>query len=103
MKISIKSMIASIVFTAFIIVSANSFSYDAYYDGTNRASEGDIIVDLLVARPLGLVGSVVGIAAHGVGLLFSVPGENFDETAEILVEEPLNYTFNRPLGHFEDY
>ena len=102
MKISIKATLLSIVFSALIVISSNSFSYDSYYDGT-RPTDGEITVDLLIARPLGAVGSVLGLAVHGVGLLFSVPGENFAETGEILVEEPLNYTFNRPLGHFEDY
>lgn len=99
MKTSIKAIIAGILFTALITVSSNSFSYDSYYDGT-APSEDDITIDLLLARPLG---SVLGLAAQGVGLLFSVPGENFGETGEILVENPLNYAFNRPLGHFEEY
>lgn len=103
MKTSIKSIITGLIFSTFILVSANSFSYDSYYDGTGQATDGEMMVDLFIARPLGLVGSVLGIATHGVGLLFSVPGENFSETGEVLVEAPLNYTFNRPLGHFEDY
>ena len=98
-----KTLIKAVLFSALIFASANSFSYDSYYEGTGQASDGEILVDLFIARPLGLVGSAVGIVTHGVGLLFSVPGENFGETAEILVEAPLNYTFNRPLGHFEDY
>ncbi len=70
---------------------------------TGQVTDGEMMVDLFLARPLGLVGSVLGLAFHGVGLLFSVPGEKFSETGEVLVEEPLNYTFNRPLSHFEDY
>ncbi|MCK5664862.1 MAG: hypothetical protein KAI17_15330 [Thiotrichaceae bacterium] len=106
-----KTSIKAVGFTALLIFSANSFSYDSYYesgndsyyDGAMQPSDGAILVDLFLARPLGLIGSVVGIATQGVGLLFSVPGENFGETAEVLVEDPLNYTFNRPLGHFEEY
>jgi len=98
-----KTSITGLIFSTFILVSANSFSYDSYYDGTGQATDGEMLVDLFLARPLGLVGSVLGLATHGVGLLFSVPGENFSESAEVLVEAPLNYTFNRPLGHFEDY
>jgi len=101
MKISIKAAIAGFLFTALLLISSNSFSNDYYYEG-DVASEGDIIVDLVLARPLGFVGSGLGLVFQGVGLLFSVPGENFGETGEVLVEAPLNYTFNRPLGHFEE-
>jgi len=87
---------------ALLLASSSSFAADDYYEGGVGASDGDMIVDLLIARPLGLVGSIAGIGAHTFGLLFSVPGENFSETGETLVEAPLNYTFNRPLGHFEE-
>ncbi len=96
-----KTTIHAILFALLISMSSVSFAEYSYYDD-EEITEGDVVVDLFLARPLGLVGSVVGLTMHGVGLLFSVPGENFDETAEILVEDPLNYTFNRPLGHFED-
>lgn len=96
-----KTTIHSMLFALLITMSSASFAEYGYYED-DTITEGDIAVDLFLARPLGLVGSAVGLAMHGVGLLFSVPGENYSETAEILVEEPLNYTFNRPLGRFED-
>lgn len=95
-----KTIINAILFSMLMAMASSSFARD-YYDETDRVREGDIMVEVL-ARPLGLVGVAVGGILHGVGLLFSVPGENFSETAEVLVEEPLNYTFNRPLGRFED-
>ena len=95
-----KTITNAILFSILIAMASSSFAAD-YYDEDTRVREGDIIVEVL-ARPLGLVGVAVGGILHGVGLLFSVPGENFSETAEVLVEEPLNYTFNRPLGRFEE-
>jgi len=95
-----KTLLGTILFALLISMTSVSFAEYGYYDD-GEASDGEVIVDLLLARPLGVVGSVVGVTLQVVGLLFSVPGENFGETAEILVEEPLNYTFNRPLGHFE--
>ena len=94
-----KTLLSTLLFALLISMSSVSFAEYGYYD--DEIDDQDIIVDLLLARPLGIVGSVAGLAVHGVGLLFSVPGENYAETAEILVEDPLNYTFNRPLGHFE--
>ena len=96
-----KTTISAVLFALLISMTSVSFAEYSYYDD-EAVTDGEVIADLLLARPLGAVGSVVGILVHGVGLLFSVPGENFSETAEVLVEEPLNYTFNRPLGRFEN-
>jgi len=96
-----KTLINAILFGILISMASSSFARDSYYGEDDQVKEGDVIVDLFLARPLGLIGTAIGGITHGVGLLFSVPGENFSETAEVMVEEPLNYTLNRPLGRFE--
>ena len=95
-----KTTISAVLFALLISMTSVSFAQYGYYTD-EEIDDQDIIVDLLLVRPLAIVGSVAGLAVHGVGLLFSVPGENFSETGELLVEDSLNYTFNRPLGHFE--
>ena len=96
-----KTIFNTILFSVLISMASSSFARDNW-DSNEQLDDGEVIVDLLLARPLGLVGSVAGLAIHGVGLLFSVPGENFSEVAEVMVEDPLHYTFNRPLGRFDD-
>ena len=103
MKTTIKTAASAVLFSLLISMASSSFAEDYYYGDDDQVREGDIIVDLFVARPLGLVGSALGLVTHGIGLLFSVPGENFSETAEVLVEDPLRYTFNRPLGRFDEH
>jgi len=95
-----KKLLHTALFTLLISMSSVSFAEYSKYDN-GQVTDGEVIVDLLLARPLGLVGSAIGLALQGVGLVFSVPGGNFGETGEVLVEDPLNYTFNRPLGRFE--
>ena len=95
-----KTLIITSLFAFLMVVASTSFAEQRRY--SEELDEGDILVDLAVARPLGVVGSALGLALHGIGLLFSVPGENFGDVGEVLVEKPLNYTFNRPLGRFED-
>ncbi|MCP3848675.1 MAG: hypothetical protein GY694_00350 [Gammaproteobacteria bacterium] len=95
-----KTIINAVFFALLLSIAPASFA--EYIDNAETLDDQEVIVDLLMARPLGALGSAAGIVVQGFGLLFSVPGENFGETGEILVEDPLNYTFNRPLGRFEE-
>jgi hypothetical protein len=61
----------------------------------------DMLVDALVMRPLGLVGTVLGAAVTVVTLPFTLPTGSADEAAQYMIVEPAEYTFNRPLGDFD--
>ncbi len=54
--------------------------------------------DLVVARPIGLVATVLGSAAFVVSLPFSLAGGNVGQAAETLVVGPAKTTFVRCLG-----
>jgi hypothetical protein len=58
-------------------------------------------MDLVLARPGGLVATVAGAAIFVVSLPFSALGGNVDEAFASLVATPATYTFRRPLGDFE--
>ncbi len=72
-----------------------------YVVGEDRNAPA-MIFDLVLLRPLGLVGFAVGTAFFVVSLPFSLLGGNTGEAAQKLVVEPAKYTFTRPLGA-EDY
>ena len=84
------------------ITPATSFAED------DSASIGAKVFDVAVLRTLGSVRLVVGMAALAVtGVLYTLrlpfdrdPGA-YREAAEILVIEPGNFVFRRPLG--EDF
>jgi len=61
-----------------------------------------MMVDIVAVRPLGLVATVFGAAVFLVASPFSAMGGNTRETWDSLVAEPARFTFQRPLGHFED-
>ncbi|MCC4115485.1 hypothetical protein LLG90_09000 [Aromatoleum toluclasticum] len=61
---------------------------------------GDMTADLLLVRPLGLVGTVIGAAVFVVALPFTLPTGSAGDAAHELVGKPFEYTFNRPLGDF---
>lgn len=61
-------------------------------------STGAMMADLVVARPVGLVITVLGTATFLVGLPFIMAGGNLVESGEKLVVAPAQETFNRCLG-----
>lgn len=64
----------------------------------DRPTFGDMFVDGLVVRPLGLCATVLGSVTWLVTLPFSALGGNLDEAGEKLVADPARFTFTRPLG-----
>jgi len=58
-------------------------------------------VDVVMARPVGVAATVTGFALFLVSSPFSLLGGNAGESWDNLVAAPANYTFKRPLGHFE--
>ncbi len=58
----------------------------------------EMMTDVAIARPLGLVMTVVGTAAFVVTLPFSAAGGNMKEAADTLVIGPAKETFVRCLG-----
>jgi hypothetical protein len=62
---------------------------------------GLMTADIAVARPVGAVATVAGLAIFVVSAPFSVLGGNSKEAWNSLVVSPAEYTFKRPLGHFD--
>jgi len=60
-----------------------------------------IVADVLIARPVGLVAIVFGSAMYIVSLPFAIPSGSVDKAGKLLVADPFNYTFCRPLGDFD--
>lgn len=67
-----------------------------------QASAEDMIADLVLLRPLGIVSMVLGTAFFIVSLPFSIPGGNTKAVFQKLVVDPAKFTFDRPLGKIED-
>ncbi len=65
-------------------------------------SGSDMMVDLVVTRPLGLLGVAAGSALFVIALPFTIPSGSVGKSAEELIKKPLRYTFIRPLGELPD-
>jgi hypothetical protein len=61
----------------------------------------EVIGDLVFLRPLGFCSFVLGTAVFIVSLPAAVVTKSTKQTAEVLVKEPFDYTFKRPLGEME--
>ena len=79
---------------------ATSASASETYNFNDKPSGGDMLLDMVLLRPLMLVGTAVGAVSFVVTLPFSALGGNVGDAAETLVVEPAQYTFVRPLGEY---
>lgn len=59
---------------------------------------GEMALDLIVARPLGIVVTALGAVAFVVSLPFSALGGNVGQAGKALVVDPGRTTFVRCLG-----
>lgn len=91
--------------TLFLVVILMS-SESVLADDTQKTYFGvdDVIVEILLARPLGLVGTIVGTGVFiGISPLTALasipePHDAFEKTADALIFAPGWFTFQRPLG-----
>lgn len=91
------------VLTANVYAGDASYKYHSSHHGYHFAESGSaeaMVADVIVARPIGLVATVVGSAVYVVSLPFSLLGGNEKQAREKLVKEPTAFTFKRPLGEF---
>ena len=89
-----KTSIALLVICALIASTAQAFA-EPPKDGMA------IVADVLFARPVGLVSIVAGTAMFIVALPFSLPSGSVETAGKLLVADPFEYTFARPLGDFD--
>lgn len=83
-----------ILFISFVLILTSTPVYAAEDEGFL------VVMDTVVARPLGIVSLVVGTAAFVVAMPFAATSGTINKTADSLIGEPFRFTFTRPLGDF---
>lgn len=86
-----------------LLLMATPHLAGAQQEGTisgDRAA--DMVVDVVVMRPLGLATTLVGAVLTVVALPFTLPSGSVEASARELIVKPAEYTFKRPLGDFRD-
>ena len=63
---------------------------------------GDMFLDAVFARPMGLVAIVAGSVGWVVALPFTIFSGSVGSSADEMIKKPVEYTFRRPLGQLEE-
>ncbi|HEV8261382.1 MAG TPA: hypothetical protein VGQ19_11575 [Burkholderiales bacterium] len=63
---------------------------------------GDMVLDAVFVRPIGLVAVVAGSVVFVIALPFTLLSGSVGSSADELVKKPIDYTFKRPLGQLEE-
>ncbi len=81
------------------------FSSAAFADNVEREqpTTGMKVLDLLIVRPLSIVGSSLSTAFYFATVPITFPSGISEPAARILVEAPWRYTGMRYLGDFHHY
>lgn len=92
--INIKKMFIFFLIPLMVVnLSAFVFANDS---SSENLSPGAVAADILVFRPVGLAGFIVGMIAFVAPLPVIIPFNLSHEAAKVLVMEPYRYTFERP-------
>lgn len=100
-RLRLAASIATLAVTLAAPVASLATEATVYVEPPPRPDAVSIVADFLIARPLGLVATVVGSTFYVVAFPFAALAGDIHTPAEILVGEPARFTFNRPLGQVD--
>ncbi len=86
-----------VVLSIFLIVSASGLAFAQ----SNEEDEYFMVMDAVIGRPLGLASIILGGTIFVISLPFTALSGSTAKAAKVLVINPVNYTFKRPLGDFD--
>ena len=81
-----------------LLVTVMLFSAAPAFASSSDVDAADIVIDTAFLRPLGIASTVFGSAFFVVSLPFSAITSTVGRSFDLLVKEPFEYTFRRPLG-----
>jgi hypothetical protein len=93
-KVAVIVLIVLIVFTHSMAFAKHEYVPPISSD----TAPADIIIDIIVTRPIGLIGLVGGTVLYIVTFPAAAVTKSIDRTKKAFVTDPYNYTFVRPLG-----
>jgi hypothetical protein len=95
-----KIMVVVLLIAALSIGPVVPAAFADEYAEREKPTGGMMMWDTLVMRPIGIVATAAGSVIWLVSYPFAYWGDNTDQSTQMLVEAPFEWTFDRPLGHF---
>jgi len=96
-----KTLITCLLILSLVLLPLFALSATVEANPKKESISSDAMaVDIVAARPLGMVATLAGTLLFVVSLPFSALGGNTGEAWDTLVVAPAEYTFQRPLGDF---
>jgi len=96
---NLKTLITLVLIVTFVLCSFTAaFASDT---DVNSPSAEEMLFDVLLVRPLGLVTTVLGTGFFTIALPFSLMGGNTGQVFDVLVVNPAAFTFTRPVGELD--
>jgi len=86
------------ILLAFMVFSASGAAFAVEDVDKKEASGPEMILDILVLRPVGIAATAVGTGFFIISLPFSLPTGSVKLAARKLVADPFVFTFMRPVG-----
>jgi len=90
------SILLAVIIIFTFSISFAGFEKPQMLDSDTAAA--DIVLDMVITRPIGLVGLIAGSVVYVVTLPVAMITKSVDRTQKALVKDPYDYTFVRPLG-----
>ena len=68
---------------------------DGYFTKDDPVQQGWNVVDLAIARPLGIVAGLAGSVVFVVSLPFTIPAGGVRDSADMFIFQPFKFSFTR--------
>lgn len=101
MKLALTKMTALILVMALFSAPLAFAETQGMQARDEQVDAAKMVADTVLARPLGLVSTIIGFGVFIVSSPFSALGGNTDEAWNAMVANPARFTFKRPLGDFD--
>jgi len=100
LKKGIVTGIVVIVLTGIVALPSVVWAQETYAQQMDKPTGTEIMFDLVIVRPLGMVGLALGTTLFVASLPFLLVTGSAENAADALVDEPFKFTFVRGMGEY---
>ncbi len=93
---NVKKFLSLFLITSLLI----GFSYSLGFTEVEWTEDDPItdewkVIDLIIARPIGVVAGIFGTGVFIISLPFTIPTKSVDKAADFLIKRPFKFSFVR--------